>query len=114
MSQLIPIVVLALLLAGMVAFTRRNRARTAAADQERRQHLGPGSEVMTTSGLYGTVVSVNREEDSVLLAIAPGVEVRWTIAALRGISELPPRYRDGVGHAVGNAPDAGAGNGSHG
>ncbi len=49
---------------------------------------------MTTSGLYGTVVAVNRDDDSVLLSIAPGVEVKWTIAALRSVTELPPRYRD--------------------
>jgi preprotein translocase subunit YajC len=94
--NLLPIIILALLLAGMIAFTRRNRARAAAADQQRRQSLAPGSEVMTTSGLYGTVVAINHEEDSVLLSIAPGVEVRWTIAALRSVVELPPRYRDAI------------------
>jgi len=87
----------ALLLAGMIAFTRRNRTRAAVADQQRRQNLAPGSEVMTTSGLYGTVVSVNSDDDSVLLSIAPGVEVKWTIAALRIVGELPPRYRDAIG-----------------
>ena len=52
---------------------------------------------MTTSGLYGTVVSVDHEDDSVRLAIAPGVEVKWTIAALRSVTELPPKYRDAIG-----------------
>jgi preprotein translocase subunit YajC len=51
---------------------------------------------MTTSGLYGTVVAINHEDDSVLLAIAPGVEVKWTIGALRSVAELPPRYRDAI------------------
>lgn len=94
--SLLPIVLLALLLAGMVAFTRRNRTRASAADQQRRQNLVPGSEVMTTSGLYGTVVAVNAEDDSVLMSIAPGVEVKWTIAALRIVGELPPRYRHAI------------------
>ncbi len=94
--SLLPIIVLALLLAGMVAFTRRNRSRASVADQQRRQSLVPGSEVMTTSGLYGTVVVVNSEDDSVLLSIAPGVEVKWTIAALRIVGELPPRYRHAI------------------
>ena len=99
--NLVPIIILALLLAGMIAFTRRNRTRAAVADQQRRQNLAPGSEVMTTSGLYGTVVSVNSEDDSVLMSIAPGVEVKWTIAALRAVGELPPRYRDAIGGADG-------------
>ena len=94
--SLLPILILALLLAGMIAFTRRNRARASVADQQRRQNLVPGSEVMTTSGLYGTVVSVNTEDDSVLMSIAPGVEVKWTIAALRIVGELPPRYRHAI------------------
>jgi len=95
--NLLPILVLALLMVGMIVYTRRNRARSAVADQQRRQGLVPGSEVMTTSGLYGTVVSVNSDDDSVLLSIAPGVEVKWTIAALRIVGELPPRYRDAIG-----------------
>ena len=92
--NLVPLIILAVVLVGMIAFTRRNRARAALADEQRRQSLAPGSEVMTTSGLYGTVTSVNRDDDSVLLSIAPGVEVKWTIAALRSVNELPPQYRD--------------------
>lgn len=94
--NLVPIIILALLLAGMIAFTRRNRTRAAVADQQRRQSLTPGSEVMTTSGLYGTVVAINHQDDSVLLSIAPGVEVKWTIAALRAVTELPSQYRDAI------------------
>jgi preprotein translocase subunit YajC len=95
--NLLPILILALLMVGMIVYTRRNRARSAIAEQQRRQNLVPGSEVMTTSGLYGTVVSVNPDDDSVLLSIAAGVEVKWTIAALRIVGELPPRYRDAIG-----------------
>lgn len=94
--QLIPIIVLALLLVAVVTWTRRNRLKSELADQQRRQNLEPGSEVMTTSGLYGTVVSIDRDDDSVRLAIAPGVEVKWTIAALRSVTELPPKYRDAI------------------
>ncbi|HEX2902313.1 MAG TPA: preprotein translocase subunit YajC [Jatrophihabitans sp.] len=96
MRQLIPIIILALLLFALMTWTRRNRQRTARADQQRREALGPGSPVMTTSGLYGTVVSVDTTDDSVRLAIAPGVEVKWTIAALRSVTELPPKYRDAI------------------
>jgi hypothetical protein len=54
---------------------------------------------MTTSGLYGTVVSVN-SDGSVLLSIAPGVEVRWTLAALREVGELPDQYRGPIAGAT--------------
>ncbi len=43
---------------------------------------------MTTSGLYGTVVGIN-DDDTVQLAIAPGVEVKWVLAALRDVASIP-------------------------
>ncbi len=39
MRELLPIIILAVLLVGMMTFTRRNKARTEAADQARRQAL---------------------------------------------------------------------------
>lgn len=92
MSQTVPLIVLAVLFIGVVTYSRRTKQRAAAADSARREHLRPGAEVMTTSGLYGTVAAVN-DDDTVLLSIAAGVEVRWSVAALREVSELPDRYR---------------------
>ncbi|MFC6084814.1 preprotein translocase subunit YajC [Sphaerisporangium aureirubrum] len=37
--------------------------------------LVPGSRVMTTTGLFATVVAV--QDDDVVLEVAPGVETRW-------------------------------------
>lgn len=102
MKEILPLVILAAVFVGLLLFSRRNRDRAAQADQSRRQKLHPGSQIMTTSGLYGTVVAVNADDDSVLLSIAPGVEVKWTIAALREVDELPTQYRD----AAQDVPDA--------
>lgn len=93
MNQLLPIAILAVLFIGLIAFNRRNRDRASRADAARRKQLRPGAEVMTTSGLYGTVVSVDLTDDTVELAIAPAVNVKWTIAALREVTELPQQYR---------------------
>jgi preprotein translocase subunit YajC len=60
---------------------------------ERAQRIRVGTEVMTTSGLYGTVVSL-LDGEKVMLSIAPGVEVKWALAALRDIASLPSDYRD--------------------
>ncbi|MDQ1717482.1 MAG: Preprotein translocase subunit [Pseudonocardiales bacterium] len=95
-TQVLPLVILAVLFIGMIMFNRRNRARSAQADRVRRENMRPGTEVMTTSGLYATVVSVNTADSSAVLSIASGVEVKWTIAALRAVPELPPQYRDAV------------------
>jgi len=91
-TQILPLLILAALLVAMMLFSRRNKQRAALADSLRRERITTGTDVMTTSGLYGTVVSVN-SDGSVLLSIAPGVEVRWTLAALREVGELPDQYR---------------------
>lgn len=96
MKELLPLVILLALFIGLILFNRRNRERSARADATRRATLRPGSEVMTTSGLYATVVSVDTVTDTTMLSIAPGVEVKWAIAALRQVEELPSQYRPGV------------------
>ncbi|HET9014354.1 MAG TPA: preprotein translocase subunit YajC [Thermomicrobiaceae bacterium] len=88
----LPYVVVFAIFVVLALVTRRNRRRQVAAEQVRVSQIGAGSQVMTTSGLYGTVV--RRDDDgTVLLAIAPGVEVKWAIAALREADSLPERYR---------------------
>lgn len=42
--------------------------------------LTPGSRIMTTTGLFATVVAI--DADDVILEIAPGVETRWVKAAI--------------------------------
>ena len=105
---MLPLLLLALLLVVMIMFSRRNKQRMAEADARRRERIGTGTDVMTTSGLYGTVVSVN-PDGTALLSIAPGVEVRWSIAALRELSELPDQYREpiaGTAEQPGQVPEA--------
>ncbi len=98
MARYLPLLLLVAVFVGMIVFTRRNRQRAALAASERKQRLTPGVRVMTTSGLYATVVSVN-DDDTALLAIAAGVEVKWTVAALREVTELPDQYRGAFGAA---------------
>ncbi|HST48152.1 preprotein translocase subunit YajC [Jatrophihabitans sp.] len=92
MTQIFPLLLLTVLLVGMMLISRRNKQRMADADNRRRERITTGTDVMTTSGLYGTVVSVDAD-GTVLLSIAPGVEVRWSVAALRELDELPQQYR---------------------
>ncbi|MDQ1731496.1 MAG: preprotein translocase subunit YajC [Pseudonocardiales bacterium] len=96
-KQALPLIILAALFVGLILFNRRNRERAAQAAVSRRDRLRAGSEVMTTSGLYATVVAVDTAEDTAVLSIAPGVEVKWTVAALREVAELPAQYREGSG-----------------
>jgi preprotein translocase subunit YajC len=56
--------------------TRRQQREMA----EMQQRLTPGQEVMTSSGLFGTIVEVH--PDSVTLQVADGVRTRWAKPAI--------------------------------
>ncbi|MEV7971907.1 preprotein translocase subunit YajC [Cellulomonas sp. NPDC089187] len=59
-----------------------------------RDSLQPGQEVMTGSGLFGTVVSV--EGDVVTLESTPGNETRWLKAAIAKLVDPPVEEDDQV------------------
>lgn len=71
-----------LLLIPLVLITMRTR-RQQREMAEMQQRLAPGQEVMTTSGVFGTVVDV--EGDKVLLRVADGVTMRWARPAVARI-----------------------------
>jgi preprotein translocase subunit YajC len=105
-SGLITLVVFVVVVGGLLVLSSRARRRQTQIQLDRAERIAVGTEVMTTSGLYGTVVGRN-DDDSVLLAIAPGVEVRWALAALRDLNSLPREYRgraDGAETDAGDAP----------
>jgi preprotein translocase subunit YajC len=81
-----------LLLAGMLLYAQRSRRKQLAEEIQRAERIGVGTEVMTTSGVYGTVVARNADA-TVQLAIAPGVEVKWALAALRDAESIPAQFR---------------------
>lgn len=105
MNSLIPFLIFMLVIIGLLAFSARARRRQAQAQRERAERVGVGTEVMTTSGLYGTVVARN-DDETVLLSIAPGVEVKWALAALRDVASLPTEYRGDRNEADAEADDA--------
>jgi preprotein translocase subunit YajC len=92
LNSLITLVIFIAVVIGLLAFSARARRRQAAVAAERAEQIAVGSEVMTTSGLYGTVVARN-DDETVTMSIAPGVEVKWALAALRDVDSLPTQYR---------------------
>jgi preprotein translocase subunit YajC len=88
----LPLIIVAFVLFGAYTLTRRNRQRLVEQQSQELAAIGFGTDVMTTSGLYGTVVGVN-DDETVQLAIAPGVEVKWALAALRDVAALPSPTR---------------------
>lgn len=71
--------ILALAFGAMWLMTRRTRKQQKEA-ADFRSNLAPGQEVMTGSGLFGTVVAV--DGDIVTLETSPGVTSRWLRPAI--------------------------------
>lgn len=80
------VLLLLLLLTFFVLVVRPQRARVREA-QRVRASLAVGQRVMTTSGLHGTVRAIDEADDTLLLEIAPGVQVRWAAAAVARVLE---------------------------
>lgn len=82
MDQLFLLLPLALL--ALLFFSNSRRRREAATVQSA---LAPGSEIVTTAGLFATVVAV--EDTAVVLEASPGVHTRWSRAAVARVVTAP-------------------------
>src|SRR3977135_935542 len=68
---------------------QRNKQRQ---QQQMQKTLEPGTRVITTSGMYATVVEVN--DDGVVLEIVPGVEAQFVAQAIMRVLEDPEDTED--------------------
>lgn len=87
LRALLPLILLALAFFVLVVLPMRTRSRVAMQTRQMQDSLAVGTEIMTTSGLFGRIVAVH--EQSIDLEIAPGVVVRWARAAV-GEIRTPP------------------------
>jgi preprotein translocase subunit YajC len=74
------ILIIALFIGAMYFLFIRPNNRRRREQMELQSGLGPGDEVRTIGGLYGTVVAT--DTDSVTIAAAPGVELRFDRQAI--------------------------------
>ncbi|MGQ1839936.1 preprotein translocase subunit YajC [Kocuria turfanensis] len=72
-SWLLPFMLVALVL--LVWLPMRRQKKAMAQVKEKQAAMAPGTEVMTNYGLYGTVRSIDRDANKVVLEIAPGTAV---------------------------------------
>lgn len=88
MSTTLLIPLLLVVLVGFMFFGTRKQKRAVAQQQDMQKSLSFGDRVMTTSGLYATVVET--ADDTIDLEIAPGVTTTWLRAAVREkVAETP-------------------------
>jgi preprotein translocase subunit YajC len=89
--ELLPMLLLFGLLGVMMYFMSRRQRRAQEQQVALQNSLAVGDRVMTTSGLYGTVVDTS-DDASIGIEIAPGVETEWLRAAVR--EKVGPEVED--------------------
>ncbi|HVE28984.1 MAG TPA: preprotein translocase subunit YajC [Mycobacteriales bacterium] len=102
MAELVPLLFIAIAVVFLLVLPMRQRNRAMQRAQQLQAALVPGTEVMTTSGLYGNVAFVG--DDTVDLEISPGVTVRWAKAAIAEIKTAPATEPDDT--TADSEPDA--------
>ncbi len=85
MEQFFPFILLALAVLLLFVLPARQRKRMQAQAQALQESLTIGTPVMTTSGIYGTVVAL--AEKTVDLELAPGVVVTFARPAIMEIRQ---------------------------
>jgi len=83
------IIILFVVLAGLMFFMSSRSRKQQRAQQEFRSQLAPGQEVMTGSGLFGTVVEIDESNDTVTIESSPGTQTRWLRAAIAKRVDTP-------------------------
>jgi preprotein translocase subunit YajC len=76
----LPLLLLGLAFVVLIVLPQRARSRVALRAQQLQQSLTIGTEIMTTSGLYGRITAL--DDTTMDLEISPGVVVRWARAAV--------------------------------
>jgi preprotein translocase subunit YajC len=77
LGSILPLILLVVVFYFLLIRPQRKRQQEAVKMQN---SLAPGARVMTTTGLFATVVAVENED--VLLEVAPGIQTRWVKAAI--------------------------------
>ncbi len=93
-SGLITILPIVLIIGAMYFLILRPQNKRRRDAQQMQSTLGPGDEVQTVGGLFGTVTEV--DDQAVTLEAAPGVELRFARGAIaRVVNAVPPVADEG-------------------
>jgi preprotein translocase subunit YajC len=65
-------IVMVVILAALIFFMFRNSRKRQKEQAETRSKMVPGAEVMTNFGLYGTLLSVDEDDNTALVETSPG------------------------------------------
>jgi preprotein translocase YajC subunit len=70
------LLLLALIFAVMVLFMFRSSRRRKQMTQDTQRQVAPGARVRTTFGVFGTIVDSDQADGTIMIEIAPGVQIK--------------------------------------
>lgn len=104
MKQLEPILFIVAILVVFYLLLIRPQQRRRKQQQDMQQAIRPGSEIVTTAGMYAKVVATEGD-DALLLEVAPGVTCKYMRQAVMRVVN-PDEATASVPGRDGTAPDA--------
>lgn len=96
-----------LLIVGMFWFSSRTRRKQQQKVKDQQATMEPGTEVMTSYGLYGRLVSKDPEGSKAVIEISPGTNVTVHLQTLTNVVQ-PAAPAGSTATAGGAAPEAAA------
>ena len=87
-SSLLSFLPIVLIIAAMYFLLIRPQSKRRREAAEMQAQLGPGDEVQTVGGLFGTVVAI--DDEAVTIEAAPGVELRFARSAIGRVVNAQP------------------------
>ena len=75
-GNLIMLVLMGALLLFFLILPMRKQKKTREEIRQRQSTMGPGTQVMTQFGLYGTVAEINQEQGWAILELSPGITAK--------------------------------------
>lgn len=94
---------LGVVLVVMIIFMFRNSRKRRRDQEELSTKMVPGAEIMTSTGIFGTLVSIDEEHNQAVIEISPGVELRvhrQTLSKVVDPAEYAPAEEKDSGEAV--------------
>ena len=91
---------------GLLFFLMRSQKRRAQQQQMLQQAAQVGDEVVTTSGIFGTIVDEDEDEGTIELEVAPGMRIKMLRAGIaRRVTEDDEAYEEDADEDVGEPSD---------
>jgi preprotein translocase subunit YajC len=80
---------------GLMFFFMRSQKRKMQAQQDLQRAADVGDDILTTSGIFGTIIDEDEDEGTILVEIAPGTRIKMLRAGIsRRLSEDDEAYDD--------------------